>query len=181
KESLGLKLKIDMAESNRQASLFNLDVYDLSNVGEGVTYRSGKVALGWAGPLSSFVGLAEKLEVKNADKIVLTPFNDTVISANYGNVIHTGGGADRIWIGSDGVAIDDLSEFDRLTFAGVIDLFGGIRNGNKETPYAYSYGGGGPLGRGCGRRAAGQPVRRPDHLHPQLGSGFRRQDLRSSA
>jgi hypothetical protein len=87
-----------MGESNRQGAATNLDVYDLSNVGEGVTYRSGKVALGWSGPLSSFVGLAENLVVKNADKIILTPFNDTVISANYGNVIHAGGGADKIWI-----------------------------------------------------------------------------------
>ena len=79
--------------------------------------------------------------MKNADKIILTDFDDTVISANYNTVIHTGAGADKIWIGSDGVAIDDLSEFDRLTFAGVIDLFGGIRNGNKDTPYAYSFGG----------------------------------------
>src|SRR2546421_9796111 len=81
--SLDIKLIIDMGESNRQASPFNLDVYDLSNVGEGVTYRSGKVAFGWGGPLSSFVGLAENLEVKNADKIILTNANDTVVSANY--------------------------------------------------------------------------------------------------
>jgi len=56
-------------------------------------------------------------------------------------VIHTDDGADKIWIGSDGVAIDDLSKDDRLTIAGVLPLFGGIRNGNKDTPYGYSYGG----------------------------------------
>jgi Ca2+-binding RTX toxin-like protein len=110
-DDLNTKLTVDMADSDRQVSPFNLDVYDLSNLSEGVTYRSGKVALGWSGPLSSFAGFAENLVVKNADKIVLTPFDDTVISANYGNVIHTGAGADKIWIGSDGVAIDDLSEF----------------------------------------------------------------------
>ncbi|MGB9367336.1 MAG: calcium-binding protein, partial [Xanthobacteraceae bacterium] len=141
RDALKVKVEIDMGESNRQESPFNLDVYDLSNVGEGLTYRSGKVALGWSGPLSTFIGLAENLEVKNADKIILTPFDDTVVSADFGNVIHTGAGADKIWIGSDGVAIDDLSKDDRLTIAGVLPLFGGIRNGNKDTPYGYSYGG----------------------------------------
>ena len=142
REALKADVEIDMRESNRQASQSNLDVYDLSNVGQGLTYRSGKVAFGWAGPLSSFIGLAENLEVKNADKIILTDFNDTVVSANFGNIIHTGKGADKIWIGSDGVAIDDLSKDDRLMLAGVIPLFGGIRNGNKQdNPYGYSWGG----------------------------------------
>jgi Ca2+-binding RTX toxin-like protein len=142
KDALALDFKIDMGESNRQASPFNLDVYDLSNVSEGLTYRSGKVAFGWGGPLSTFVGLAENLEVKNADKIVLTDFADTVVSANFGNVIETRGGADKIWVGSNGVAIKDLSKDDRLTIAGVLPLFGGIRNGNeRDDPYGYSFGG----------------------------------------
>jgi hypothetical protein len=155
REALDLKLEIDMGDSNggggssmammasgpSSPAAVNRDVYDLSNLDEGITYRSGKIALGWAGPLSTFVGLAENLKVKNADKIILTDFDDTVVSANYNTVIHTGGGADKIWLGSDGVAIDDLSKDDRLTIAGVLPLFGGIRNGNKDTPYAYSYGG----------------------------------------
>ena len=141
RDSLKINLKIDMAESNRQASPFNLDVYDLSNVGEGLTYRSGKVAFGWGGPLSTFIGLTENLQVKNADKIILTPFDDTVVSADFGNVIHTGAGADTIWLGSDGVAIDDLSKDDRLTIAGVLPLFGGIRNAKSDSPWGHSYGG----------------------------------------
>lgn len=103
-----------------------------------MTYRSGKVALGNVESLKEFDRAKQNLVVKNADKIVLTDSDDTVISANFGNVIVTGDGADTIWLGSNGVAIKDLSEFDRLTIAGELELFGGIRNGNKNTPYAWS-------------------------------------------
>ena len=79
-----------MGELNRQASPFNLDVYDLSNVGAGVSYFKGEVAFGTFGTLSALIGLTENLRVKNADKILLTDFNDTLVASEFGNIIHTG-------------------------------------------------------------------------------------------
>lgn len=135
REALKAKTVVDMGESNRQASPFNLDVYDLSNVGAGVSYFKGEVAFGTFGTLSALIGLTENLRVKNADKILLTDFNDTLVASEFGNIIHTGKGADTIWLGTNGVAIDDLSKDDRLTIAGVLPLFGGIRNVKSDSAW----------------------------------------------
>ena len=67
----------------------------------------GEVAFGTFGTLSALIGLTENLRVKNADKILLTDFNDTLVASEFGNIIHTGKGADTIWLGTNGVAIDD--------------------------------------------------------------------------
>jgi len=141
RNALRADVEIDMGESNRQAAPnSNLDVYDLSAVGESVSYRDGKVALGSAATLKNFAGLAENLVVKNADKIVLTSHDDVLISAAVGNVILTGDGHDKIWM-TDGIGIADLSADDTITIAGALGLYGGLRYVWSENQYAKSWGG----------------------------------------
>jgi Ca2+-binding RTX toxin-like protein len=81
------------------------------------------------------LGFNDKLHVEGADKIILTDRDDVLISADYGTIVYTGDGYDKIWF-QNGVAIADLSANDRISLFGLFTL-GGIRNGWSEDPYAY--------------------------------------------
>lgn len=67
---------------------------------------------------------------------------DIFKSAGAGTLVHlgVGGGRDDVWW-NPAVGVADFEADDRLTFAGVIPLFGGTRNAYNDSPWAWSWGG----------------------------------------
>ncbi|UJW73550.1 calcium-binding protein [Rhizobium sp. SL42] len=135
-----------------------VDVADYSGLTHGINYLNGVTSdrqqvsslegvfqwAGWGDELLTVADYAAKgalghndaLQIVGADRIKLTDHDDVLINAEFGSIIETGAGDDKIWL-SDGVAITDLSDDDRITLAGVITLYGGMRNSVSEDARAW--------------------------------------------
>ncbi|MBL0375288.1 hypothetical protein JJB09_25055 [Rhizobium sp. KVB221] len=98
------------------------------------------------------LGYNDKLHVEGADKIILTDHDDVLISSDYGSIVYTGEGEDKVWF-QDGVAIADLSADDRISLLGSLTLYGGLKNGWSESPWAW-----GPYGTAYGLNDSGELV-----------------------
>ncbi|MGN6776053.1 calcium-binding protein, partial [Rhizobium sp.] len=158
-----------------------VDVADYSKVSHGLVYLNGVTSahsevgsldnvFQWNGfdqellTLSDYIakgalGYNDTLHVTGADRIELTDHDDVVMSADYGSIIETGAGNDKIWF-MDGVAVSDLSADDRIALAGVLTLYGGLRNEASENPYAW-----GPYGTSYGFNAQGDLIIRNAFWH----------------
>ncbi len=158
-----------------------VDVADYSKVSHGLVYLNGVTSahsdvgsldnvFQWNGfdqellTLSDYVakgalGYNDALHVAGADRIKLTDHDDVVMSADYGSIIETGAGNDKIWF-MDGVAVSDLRADDRIALAGVLTLYGGLRNEASENPYAW-----GPYGTSYGFNAQGDLIIRNAFWH----------------
>ncbi len=156
------------------AFMTKVDVADYSGLTHGINYLNGVTSdrqqvsslegvfqwAGWGDELLTVADYAAKgalghndaLQIVGADRIKLTDHDDVLINAEFGSIIETGAGDDKIWL-SDGVAITDLSNDDRITLAGVITLYGGMRNSVSEDPRAW-----GAYGTAYGLNDAGELV-----------------------
>ena len=156
------------------AFMTKVDVADYSGLTHGINYLNGVTSdrqqvsslegvfqwAGWDDELKTVADYAAKgalghndaLQIVGADRIKLTSHDDVLINAERGSIIETGAGDDKIWL-SDGVAITDLSNDDRITLAGVITLYGGMRNSVSEDPRAW-----GAYGTSYGLNDAGELV-----------------------
>lgn len=152
----------------------NVDVADYSDVDNGLIFIRGVVADHSEVNLEDHVfttdGLSEelaaitdyatggllgtnhKLKIEGADKIILTDHDDVLVSADYGSIVYTGEGDDKVYF-QDGVAIADLSANDRISLMGVFTLYGGLKNGWSESPWAW-----GPYGTAYGLNDSGELV-----------------------
>ncbi|MGJ8573381.1 MAG: calcium-binding protein [Hoeflea sp.] len=151
-----------------------VDIADYSGLSHGINYLNGSTSEhdqvgvlegvfqldGWDQELLTVVdyasngllGYNDALRVAGADRIKLTDHDDVLIGAEFGSIIETGEGNDKIWL-SNGVAISDLSETDRITLGGVLTLYGGTRNSASEDARAW-----GPYGTSYGLNDAGELV-----------------------
>ncbi|WP_339765226.1 calcium-binding protein, partial [uncultured Hoeflea sp.] len=156
------------------AFMTKVDVADYSGLSHGINYLKGSTSEhdqvgalegvlqldGWEQELLTVVdytangllGYNDALQIVGADRIKLTDHDDVLIGAEFGSIIETGKGNDKIWL-SNGVAISDLSDTDRITLAGVLTLYGGTRNSASEDPRAW-----GPYGTSYGLNDAGELV-----------------------
>ncbi|MEM5494468.1 calcium-binding protein [Hoeflea sp. AS16] len=139
-----------------------VDVLDYSGLNHGVNFIFGSTSWnGENGPMDGiiqFSGIADELatiadyatngalgyndalRVTGADRIRLTDHDDVVINSEFGSLIETGDGNDKIWL-MDGVGITDMSDDDRLTLGGTLNLIGGLKWGDSSDPWAWgSYG-----------------------------------------
>ncbi len=151
-----------------------VDVADYSGLSHGINYLNGVTSdrqqvgslegvfqwAGWGDELLTVADYAAKgmlghndaLQIVGADRIKLTSHDDVLINAEFGSIVETGAGHDKIWL-SDGVAITDLSNDDRITLAGVITLYGGMRNSVSEDARAW-----GAYGTAYGLNDAGELI-----------------------
>ncbi len=136
----------------------DVDVADYSGVDHGLIYINGSThyhnPVGAAGAVVQIKGKDQELEaiedydangtlgyndalhVDGADYVKLTSGDDVVINAAIGTIIATGGGNDKIWF-TNGIAINDLSAVDRITFGSALTLLGGLRDANSEDQRAF--------------------------------------------
>jgi hypothetical protein len=61
--------------------------------------------------------------------------DDTLIVGSLGGEMYGGAGADTFWLGAD-VLVGDASGEDRMSFLGLDDLTGGVRQAESESPWA---------------------------------------------
>jgi hypothetical protein len=172
-----------------------VDVVDYSKVSHGLIYLNGVTSthsevgsldniFQWNGfdqellTLTDYVakgtlGYNDALHVTGADRINLTEHDDVVMSADYGSIIETGAGNDKIWF-MDGVAVADLSTDDRIALAGILTFYGGLKNEASEDPYAW-----GPYGTSYGLNAQGDLIIRNAfwHVNAQNADGTTSDDV----
>ncbi|RUM03845.1 hypothetical protein EFR84_19170, partial [Rhizobium chutanense] len=158
-----------------------VDVVDYSGLSHGINYINGVTSdhddvntldnvFQWQGydqELLTIVDYAAKgalgynnaLHVQGADQVKLSDHDDVLISADFGSIITTGEGQDKIWF-TNGIGITDLSSEDRIALGGVLTLYGGLKNEASEDPYAW-----GPYGTSYGLNAEGELVIRNAFWH----------------
>ncbi|WP_164736472.1 calcium-binding protein [Rhizobium vallis] len=151
-----------------------VDVVDYSGLSHGINYLNGVTSdhddvatldnifqwQGYSQELLTIVDYAAKgalgfnnaLHVQGADRVKLSDHDDVLISADFGSIITTGDGQDKIWF-TNGIGVTDLSAEDRIAFGGFFTLYGGLKNEANEDPYAW-----GPYGMKYGLNAAGELV-----------------------
>jgi hypothetical protein len=156
------------------AFMTKVDIADYSGLSHGINYLNGSTSEhdkvgplegvfqldGWEQELltvadyasDGLLGYNDALRIVGADRIKLTDHDDVLIGAEFGSIIETGEGNDKIWM-TNGVAVSDLSDTDRITLGGVLTLYGGTRNSASEDPRAW-----GPYGTSYGLNDAGELV-----------------------
>jgi Ca2+-binding RTX toxin-like protein len=74
------------------------------------------------------------------EQVYATGGSNLITDAGPGATVFVGGGNDRInYI--DDIAVSGLQDSDRITFANIFELHGGIRSGNSDSDYALGLGG----------------------------------------
>ncbi|MGO8600312.1 calcium-binding protein [Rhizobium ruizarguesonis] len=163
------------------AFIEKVDVVDYSGLSHGINYLNGVTSnhddvdtldnvFQWQGydqELLTIVDYAAKgalgynnaLHVQGADQVKLSDHDDVLISADFGSIITTGEGQDKIWF-TNGIGVTDLSNDDRIALGGVLTLYGGLKNEASEDPYAW-----GPYGTSYGLNAEGELVIRNAFWH----------------
>ncbi|WP_326912876.1 calcium-binding protein [Rhizobium johnstonii] len=163
------------------AFIENVDVVDYSGLSHGINYLNGVTSdhddvntldnvFQWQGydqELLTIVDYAAKgalgynnaLHVQGADQVKLSDHDDVLISADFGSIITTGDGQDKVWF-TNGIGVTDLSGEDRIALGGVLTLYGGLKNEASEDPYAW-----GPYGTSYGLNAEGELVIRNAFWH----------------
>ncbi|MGM4884618.1 calcium-binding protein [Rhizobium sp. 62_C5_N11_2] len=165
----------------------NVDVVDYSGLSHGINYLNGVTSdhddvytldnvFQWQGydqELLTIVDYAAKgalgynnaLHVQGADQVKLSDHDDVLISADFGSIITTGEGQDKIWF-TNGIGVTDLSSEDRIALGGVLTLYGGLKNEASEDPYAW-----GPYGTAYALNAEGELVIRNAFWHVANADG----------
>ncbi|MBB4112774.1 Ca2+-binding RTX toxin-like protein [Rhizobium sp. BK226] len=163
------------------AFTIKVDVVDYSSLSHGINYLNGVTSdhddvstldnvFQWQGydqELLTIVDYAAKgalgynnaLHVQGADQVKLSDHDDVLISADFGSIITTGEGQDKIWF-TNGIGVTDLSNDDRIALGGVLTLYGGLKNEASEDPYAW-----GPYGTAYALNAEGELVIRNAFWH----------------
>ncbi|WP_165448600.1 calcium-binding protein [Rhizobium leguminosarum] len=163
------------------AFTIKVDVVDYSGLSHGINYLNGVTSdhddvdtldniFQWQGydqELLTIVDYAAKgalgynnaLHVQGADQVKLSDHDDVLISADFGSIITTGEGQDKVWF-TNGIGVTDLSADDRIALGGVLTLYGGLKNEASEDPYAW-----GPYGTSYGLNAQGELVIRNAFWH----------------
>ncbi|NKL67436.1 calcium-binding protein [Rhizobium leguminosarum] len=163
------------------AFIEKVDVVDYSGLSHGINYLNGVTSnhddvdtldniFQWQGydqELKTIVdyfangalGYNNALHVQGADQVKLSDHDDVLISADFGSIITTGEGQDKIWF-TNGIGVTDLSADDRIALGGVLTLYGGLKNEASEDPYAW-----GPYGTSYGLNAEGELVIRNAFWH----------------
>ncbi|TAZ71163.1 hypothetical protein ELH72_30080, partial (plasmid) [Rhizobium ruizarguesonis] len=158
-----------------------VDVVDYSGLSHGINYLNGVTSIhddvdsldnvfqwqGYDQELLTIVdnaahgalGYNNALHVQGADQVKLSDHDDVLISADFGSIITTGEGQDKIWF-TNGIGVTDLSADDRIALGGVLSLYGGLKNEASEDPYAW-----GPYGTSYGLNAEGELVIRNAFWH----------------
>ena len=170
-----------------------VDVVDYSGLSHGINYLNGVTSnhddvdtldnvFQWQGydqELKTIVdyfangalGYNNALHVKGADQVKLSDHDDVLISADFGSLITTGEGQDKIWF-ANGIGVTDLSSEDRIALGGVLTLYGGLKNEASEDPYAW-----GPYGTSYGLNAEGELVIRNAFWHVSNPDGSPSDDV----
>ncbi|MGO7136332.1 calcium-binding protein, partial [Rhizobium leguminosarum] len=163
------------------AFTIKVDVVDYSGLSHGINYLNGVTSdhddvdtldniFQWQGydqelltivdyAAEGALGYNNALHVQGADQIKLSDHDDVLISADFGSVITTGEGQDKVWF-TNGIGVTDLSADDRIALGGVLTLYGGLKNEASEDPYAW-----GPYGTSYGLNAEGELVIRNAFWH----------------
>ncbi|MBY3187894.1 calcium-binding protein, partial [Rhizobium laguerreae] len=163
------------------AFIEKVDVVDYSRLSHGINYLNGVTSVhddvntldnvfqwqGYDQELLTIVDYAAKgalgynnaLHVQGADQVKLSDHDDVLISADFGSIITTGEGQDKVWF-TNGIGVTDLSADDRIALGGVLTLYGGLKNEASEDPYAW-----GPYGTSYGLNAEGELVIRNAFWH----------------
>ena len=163
--SLETEIIVEMGKSRRLASelqsgdtldddafIHNVDVADYSAVDHGLVFFNGLTTERAQGLLTGGVsqlggieaeyglitglGDVDNLRVHGADKIVLTNFDDVLVSASYGSVIDLGNGQDKVWL-QPGLLVQSFDANDRLTLFGAINLYGGSKWKGSDSAYTF--------------------------------------------
>ncbi|WP_165940326.1 calcium-binding protein [Rhizobium laguerreae] len=163
------------------AFIEKVDVVDYSRLSHGINYLNGVTSVhddvntldnvfqwqGYDQELLTIVDYAAKgalgynnaLHVQGADQVKLSDHDDVLISADFGSMITTGAGQDKVWF-TNGIGVTDLSGEDRIALGGVLTLYGGLKNEASEDPYAW-----GPYGTAYALNAEGELVIRNAFWH----------------